>query len=223
MLTQIKKEFNSKFTTNSSSVYISDNMSGKMSGVPAISTNNLLNPFCNARKNNPDYICNKCFADKTVNRYSALRDNLTANYLTLTGSVLPFDELPIFGNVSFVRLEAFGDLANVTQAINYINIAYKNPSVTFTIWTKNYNILDQAITAYGKPDNLICILSSIKLNQIDAAYKKYSWIDHVFTVYTPGYIADNNVDINCGARSCVSCRRCYDRSNKDFFISEQLK
>lgn len=214
--------YQSKFTVNFSSIYVSENMSGKMSGVPSISTAVSCNPICKARAQDPESICSKCFAMNTVARYSALREHLIDNFNLLTGSVLDLDALPIFGNVKAVRLESFGDLANTTQAINYINIAKVNPGVVFTIWTKNPAFLDRAIKECGKPANMICILSSEKINVIRDA-SAYSWIDHVFTVYSPDYIDANGVEINCGARSCITCMKCYTIGNGVFQISEKLK
>ena len=51
-------------------------------------------------------------------------------------------------------------------------------------------------------------------------------IDHVFTVYDERFIAENNVNINCGGRSCKECikqkKACYF-AGRDPVINEQLK
>lgn len=214
--------YQSKYTTNFSPVYTSENMSGKMSGIPSISTAVCCNPICAARAKDPESICAHCFAMNTVARYSALREHLIDNYNLLTSRLLGKDELPIFGNVRAVRFESFGDLANVTQAVNYLNIARANPNVVFTIWTKNPEFLHHAIWRDGKPANLICILSSEKTNVIRDA-SAYNWVDHVFTVYDPEYIKANNIEINCGARSCATCMKCYTVGNDVFQIAEMLK
>lgn len=214
--------FQSKYTANYSPVYVSENMSGKMAGFPSISTAVCCNPVCAARSRDPESICSKCFAQNTVARYSALREHLIDNYILLTTTIIPREELPIFGNVRAVRFESFGDLANATQAINYIHIAQANPGVTFAIWTKNPAYLNKAIKECGKPANLICILSSSKMNEVCDA-SRWDWVDHVFTVYDPAYIRENGIDINCGARSCAGCMRCYTVGNEEFHIAEMLK
>lgn len=214
--------YKSKYTANYSPVYISENMSGKMAGFPSISTAVCCNKICKARATNPGSICAHCFAAATVARYSALRGHLVDNYELLTGRVLSLDELPIFTTRHPVRLESFGDLANRVQAVNYLNIARANPENVFTIWTKNPAFIDYAIETTGKPANLICIISSENLNEITDA-SRWAWVDHVFTVYTPAHIEAAGVDINCGARDCGSCMKCYTVGNPVYHISEKLK
>ena len=210
----------SKFCVNSSPVHVSDSMSGKMSGIPSISTSCLLNPICIKRKQDKTSICAHCFADATLRRYSAAGKAMESNYYLLTESVLPIDLLPIFANVAIVRIESFGDVANVTQAINYANICKVNPRVTFAWWTKNAAIVKKAFDIVGKPENVIMIESSEKLNHKKELSNEY--MDKVFTVYDEKTIKAENVDINCGARCCATCRNCYCK-NSSSIVSEKLK
>ena len=47
---------------------------------------------------------------------------------------------------------------------------------------------------------------------------KFDFVDKVFTVY-----ADcEGVEINCGARNCFECHKCYTK-NKTEYINEKLK
>lgn len=202
-----------------SPVYISQNMTGKMLGVPSISTSVLSNPICEARSKIPGSICEHCFAQNTVSRYSALRDHLEDNYNVLNACDLDDHDIPII-NSDICRLESFGDLASVTHAKNFIRIANKSPWCTFALWTKNPALMDHAIQALGKPGNMIIVLSSSHLNTVDTA--AYPWIDHIFTVYDSATIARDNIDINCGSRSCRTCMRCYKKGT-EFFINEKLK
>lgn len=202
-------------------VYVSQNMSGKMEGIPSISTSVLLNPICKARSSVSGSICQKCFAQSTVARYDALRQHLGDNYRVLNSRALEPSELPyIYSDIC--RLESFGDLASVTQAINYIRIAKKSPWCTFAIWTKNPAYLDKAIREEGKPGNLVCVLSSSYINRVDDG-SRWPWADHIFSVYSPDYIAENAVEINCGGRKCRECMRCYTIGNTEYHISERLK
>ena len=57
MLQAIANYRKSKFACNDSIVYVSDNMSGKMSGFPSISTSVALNPICQARAKDKNSIC----------------------------------------------------------------------------------------------------------------------------------------------------------------------
>ena len=224
----------SDFTTNLSPIHVSDKMTGKMQGIPSISTSCHCNQFCLARMAKGDYtdketgktykcICKSCFADSTLDRYHGLENATTDNYYLLNESILDDSLLPIFGNVRFVRIESYGDLGSATQAINYLNIIRKNPDVTFAWWTKNPNFINQAmkILEIRKPENVIFIQSSCYVNL--KTEKKFDWIDKVFTVYDKKFIQENGLDINCGARSCVNCKRCYSLKNKETEVSEMLK
>lgn len=220
---KFRKRFNmhkSKYCVNISPVAISDYMSGKMENIASISTSCEKNLICLARMKDDDSICAKCFADATVRRYSELGKNLAANFDLLTNEVLPVEMLPIFKpEVSIVRIESFGDVANITQAITYINIIKANPHVTFAWWSKNAWLINDAIDLVGKPSNVILVESSEKLNvQKDRSAN----FDKVFTVYDPEHIASEGVKINCGARSCATCRRCYSKRTGSV-VNEKLK
>ena len=94
------------------------------------------------------------------------------------------------------------------------------------MWTKNPGLIDKVIKAgREKPKNLIIIYSSPYIDKpvnVDTYIKCYPFIDKVFTVYSKEYIRDHKIDINCGARSCLECGRCYSkRTGKE--VREQLK
>ena len=218
----------SKYAANYSPVIVSDNMSGKMAGIPSISTSVLENPICQKRREQKDSICSKCFAANTAARYSSLAKNLKSNLELLTGEILPLDVLPRFipelSNI--VRFESFGDLANANQAINYLNIAKVNPGIRFAIWTKNIGILAKAVEMVGKPDNVRVIYSSPIVNHaidVEKTQRAFDCIDAVFTVYDKKHVVENSVEINCGAKSCITCRNCYDKPDFYSDIREQMK
>lgn len=210
----------SKYCINESPIHINDSMSGKMSGIPSISTSCLCNPICLKRMQDGNSICSHCFAQATLNRYANASKAMESNYYLLTESILPPDLLPIFANVAIVRIESFGDVANKTQAINYLNIIKANPEVMFAWWSKNMAIIKSAIDEIGKPKNVVFVESSEKLNKAKIA--SFGFVDKVFTVYDEKAITENNININCGARCCATCRRCYNK-NTESVISEKLK
>lgn len=221
--------FKSRYTSNLSPVHVSDYMSGKMTGIPSISTSCLENPICRARMENGESVCAHCFAAATLDRYTAAGVHAANNLRILTWQVLPLDLLPRFRNVAIVRVESFGDVANVTQARNYLNICRVNPFITFAAWTKNASIWNEAIELDGKPENLSLVYSSFKLN-IPANPEEYftaageNHFDHIFTVFdkkTADFYGDGF--INCGARDCATCRRCYGKNPQEFNVKELLK
>ena len=161
-----------------------------------------------------------------MKRYKTLDAALVNNARILTSQVLPSEVLPLIP-VKYFRFEAFGDIINAAQVINYFNIAKKNPETLCALWTKNPQIIAQAIElGHAKPLNLQIVLSSPILNRPLRAVtsSKYDFIDKIFTVYDKQHAA--GVGINCGARSCLACGRCY-RPNpegvKIQFVNELLK
>ena len=208
----------SKFTIRKSKspIHVSDNMSGKMDGIPSISTSCLCNPICLARQKNGNSICSKCFAVGTIKQYTALGKALESNFHLLNDSILDLDLLPRFkSTVEIVRIESFGDVASVTQAINYANICKVNPHVTFAWWSKNMEICKKAFDIVGKPHNVIMVESAPIMDTEIKPSNEY--VDKTFTVYT-----DENPQINCGKRSCMTCRRCY-RKDTERSVKELLK
>ena len=117
-------------------------------------------------------------------------------------------------------MEIIGDLINETQLINYFNICKKNPGTHFALWTKNPHIVKNVTDKIKKPKNLQIILSSLFINhEVDISNMPY--IDKVFTVYDQKTINEENIVINCGARNCLKCHKCYETGVK--IINEKLK
>ena len=194
--------------------------SGKMAGMASLSTSVTTNERCKKNATIKGSVCEKCFAAKHMRVFTNNAGPLEENQRILTGSVLPMDLLPTINNLYF-RFEAFGDLNNATQVKNYFNICYKNPRVKFALWTKNPDYIAEAIAdGYEKPENLNIVLSSLFLNKQRS--NPFPFVDKVFTVYDPEHIAAENVEINCGAKSCFSCGLCYEK-NGVTVINEKLK
>ena len=124
-------------------------------------------------------------------------------------------------NYAYFRIESHGDLFNVTQARNYLRLIKKNPHVMFGWWTKSPRLIAEALKAEGMskpPKNVNIVQSGFFLNkEIKPAY---DWIDKVFIVYDEEHAKDKK--INCGARSCLTCQRCY-KKNTAKVIREKLK
>lgn len=210
-----------KSTINKHNIKISERMTGKMTGIPSISTSVLLNPRCHRRAKCEGSICFKCYAASTLKRYGNAEKAYAHNTEVLTERVLERDELPIFANVQYVRLESFGDLINAEQACNCLNIAKHNSKIKFALWTKNPDILMAGFDLFGmkKPDNLQIVYSSPMINKADrAAFRVYDFIDKVFT----GYDKEHAKNINCGAKQCATCGLCYEKNNVKY-INELLK
>lgn len=203
-------------------IHYTINHTGKMKGMQSLSTSCLENPYCRAYASDPEKICSHCYAERQMNCYKSMQKCLADNTKILTTRRLQFDEIPLL-NAALFRFEAFGDIQNETQVVNYFNICNKNPHVNFALWTKNPEIIKRAIENLKeeKPDNLQIVLSSHYLNKVEDC-SKYNFIDKVFTVYSNDYIKEANVEINCGESICLDCRKCYfDNGIK--YICEKLK
>ena len=231
-----KKEQNKLYKIIIESLHIVHHISteknhSKLNGINSLSTSCLDNRFCIERMKKADCICSHCYASTQQKTQLALQDRNIINGVILRNIIIPVRAWKRFfnpANISkFFRIESFGDVQNVTQAINYINFMQAFPRVHFAVWTKNTGIWHFAMQDAGKPENMVYIVSSDSVNKPNTwTEKTFGNIDHVFTVYDKKYIAENNVVINCGGRSCMECikRRqgCYFR-NTEHNINEILK
>ena len=199
------------------------NHQGKMKGMQSLSTSCTCNIYCKNRSKNSDTVCSHCYAQRQMKIYKNLEKCLIKNTKILTEQVIPKENLPII-NALYFRFEAFGDLNNTTQVINYFNLCKKNPDVKFALWTKNLWLIESVINEGNKkPKNLQIIYSMPILNdKNDKIFEWYPFVDKVFTVFDKDFIKENDIEINCGAKSCLSCGKCY-KKNKTNFINERLK
>lgn len=202
-------------------IHFTLNHTGKMTGMVSLSTSVIDNPICAARAKVKCSICEKCFAANMFKRYGKeFHDCFKRNTEILTTTVIPVNEWPIL-NYRFFRFESLGDIQKAVQVENYFNFAKRNPNTIFALWTKNPRFIDEAIrNGNRKPKNIIIIQSSCFIDKEDE--KSFDFIDKVFTVYSKPYIKENNVEINCGARNCLECGRCYSKRTGSV-VREQLK
>lgn len=164
-------------------------------------------------------ICGFCFSDSQQDMFTSMEKPLAHNADILNNGIIHSDWIPVI-NALYFRFESFGDFASRNSAINCINITRKNPCVNCAAWSKNMMFFKKAIfSGYGKPENLSLILSSQYINK--AVKNSFEFVDRVFTVYTPEYADRNGIKINCGARSCLNCLRCY--RGTETVVSELLK
>ena len=216
-ITALKKKYGLHVTTNHKD---------KMQGLASFSTNPLCNELCKKRCNIPGSICEKCYSVTMQHRFDNLNKCLEKND-TIKKVIIPDCDLPIlFSETGMFRFEAFGDIETEIQVVNYFHMSAANQFLKCALWTKNPWIIKKAIKNYGlvKPANLVIIGSSYFINEcMKDFYKKYDFIDYVFTVYTEKYARENGIVITCGGRSCASCMKCYFNSHDSYEINELLK
>lgn len=208
-------------------VHYTTDHTGKMRGLTSVSTSVLDNTICAARRMDRESICAHCFAAAQMGLYKNMQPVFANNLNMLSSRLLEPKEIPVILTASgYLRGESFGDVMNAIQAANYLRIAKYNPWCKFAVWTKNPGFYDAAIIAglAEKPANCNIILSSRRVNHADDVPERFRYfIDRVFTVYDPAGIKAQSININCGARSCATCGKCYEKTDKYYQIAEKLK
>lgn len=185
---------------------------GKMQGLSSINTNTMTNLYCL----NKCSFKGDCYSKRHINIFKNNASAWQKNSDKLSESIIDYDLLPKFFNNKVVRFHSHGELINNTHLINYINICNKNEDVTFTLWTKQYQLVKECFKTNKKPDNLILIFSNSKFN---APMKKIPlYFDKTFNVITE----DSDIKPNCMGK-CKDCMICYTKNSKETQIIEVLK
>ncbi len=203
------------------------NHTGKMEGIKSLSTSVLLNPNCQKNRLISGSICSHCYANALAQMYASLGARLERNTKELTSRSITIDDTDYLKtelkDEKIFRFEAFGDLNNETQLINYLKICLTFPHIQFALYTKMYKLVYEYFRQpeHICPSNLVLILSSLEMNRpitsdriFYALGKFYDGQVKIFTVYDKEYIRTHpGLNINCGARSCNTCRICYLKNN----------
>lgn len=185
-----------------------DKRKSKLDGINSLSTCCLDNKYCIERMQNGDSICSLCYSKTQQKTQLTLQDRNTINGIILRNIIIPVSAWRKYFKrenlTKYFRIESFGDVANKTQAINYINFMKAFPRIHFAVWSKNIGIWNFAFMEAGKPENCSFVYSCNKINCIEKhMIKIYSFIDYIFTVFDKKYIKANNIEITCGGRSCM--------------------
>lgn len=202
--------------------------SGKMENIDSISTSCLCNDRCKKRMENKNFICAECYAAALLEYRTNNQDKLKYNTMFYSYYELTKDTIPTITSRIF-RLESFGDLKNKLQFKNYCTIARANKYTHFALWTKNHDIIADAIKDGLKiPKNLDVIYSIPKKNWIPT-YKqmmnikrKYPFIKKFFVVVTKEYQKKHGIKINC-QKKCYTCQKCYTKADRTLLIIELEK
>ena len=180
-------------------------MSGKLDGFRAVNTSPLSNEFCLKMEKQEDTVCAHCYSLRQMRTYRPnMIPPLTRNGELLSSRPLEPGEIPEFQPGEAVRFNAHGELINVQHLENLIAIAAHNPESTFTLWTKRYNMV--ATRKDAIPDNFRMVYSHPAVDP--ARLYVPPGFDQVFAVYTPEFVKQQHVEINC-TRRCAECMQCY--------------
>ena len=209
-------------------IHVTNHSAGtKMAGIQSIGTTSLVNPICQKRKEVCDGICAHCYADSLCKMRTSLNKHLAENYEKLTAKLLSPTEAAAVPVTSLIaRIESFGDVANVTQARNYIRIIRAHKWIQFGIWSKNWGIWHAAFKKEGKPRNCTYVHSSMCVNRPENVAKSMEkYVDHVFTVWSKDQYAEiigQNPQTEGAGLSCAKCQKCY-RKGGSYYINERLR
>lgn len=199
-------------------LYSACTLSAKMEGISCTGTAVVENEYCRQAAEAAKEcggICSECYAEATFHQYAST--GTMAGWLE-NSALLPVVEL---AEADFPRIctpgryNPFGELNTLTEALNVLTWARSNPGVPHMIMTKRPELIRRAFEISGRPDNLSVGYSSPQKDRNGfealrvADPQTAAVIDFVFTVYTAQGAIDAGVTINCGARSCISCGRCW--------------
>lgn len=217
------------FSSLVSCLWIVNHMSNKLEGICSISSSVHDNCFCARWRKIKGCICAHCYAHNQQSYQTGLKEHNIINGIILRNILIPVKAFKALVIVfPYLRIESFGDVANVTQARNYIRIIKAFPRKRCAVWTKNISIWQAAFDIEGKPNNTTFVISSPYLNKpiAETILETCPYIDHIFTVYTKAYSKKHNIVINCGGRKCMDCIKkktnCYYRNNV-LYINELKK
>lgn len=205
---------------------ICTNHGDKMEGMISINTASCKNEFCKKMSQIKGTVCEKCYALRNFKRRPNNVPKYEKSLKELTTEILPWDRLPVIDESAEVcRIEAFGELNNTIQAINYINIIRKNPDINFGWWTKRPNLIARALKQLdiSIPENVNVIYSNPYIDTLPKI-QPYSFIKGYFTVWTSAEKAlEHGCIICCGNKKCKNCLECYDAHDGIFYINELKK
>ena len=205
-------------------IRLSESMTGKLENVLGISTFAGENKNCETMAADPTKVCSHCYAMAYSSFKPIVRETYTRNGRVLKNAIIPVEYWPVMIGYPIARIESFGDVASTIQCINYINFTRANAHITFTFFTKAPGFWNMAIKQAGKPENMVSVVSNPFLNGSEFSIN-FSWADYIFTVYDMEYAAENNIEINCGGKRCITCQRCFTHNNTGSVIrvNELLK
>lgn len=197
------------------SIYqVSFHTSGKIEGIFSCDSSCSNCGFCQkmraAAEKNPLHICGYCYDYAQESRWTNVKQRHGLNLEIMRSVEFTREELATLNIYGICRFNSSGDVDNVTQAKNYINIAYSHPFSRFALWAKNMPAVVAALDELGKPENLIVIQSSVIIGQ-PAARAKY--VDYVFTVYHDEESMEKALGAGaceCNGKKCADCGyKCY--------------
>lgn len=219
---------------NAYNVFISNGYGGKMTDIVGISGFAGNNSKCIERAQKGIGVCPFCFSFRNA-YFSCLpawtkNDTIFSTVKFVVGDLIMDDT-----KIKECRFSTHGDLNNALHAYNYMVIAFSNPKIQYTLWTKNNEYYQKARKMFfadfgiDRPKNLRVIYSSNRLdvipNKNGLKALKANGYDAYFVVYSKRAIQEKAVKefyghfCKCGKNSCKQhCHFCYDYFTSDNWL-----
>ncbi len=195
-------------------------MTSKLEDLRAISTNTRTNPYCNKQhtKGKSNNICTLCYSQAMLKTYRKnMQECLQHNSDFLSSKVHDVEYLPVLLD-AFIRFNAHGELINLNNLINYVNIAKKNPHCRCVLWTKRNDLIVKYFKENAKPSNFILIYSNPIISTVMGKIPKY--FDKTFN----NVLEHEHVALqNCTGQKCKDCMLCYTENDTTVIVEKVKK
>lgn len=190
--------------------------SGKIEGIFSLDSSahgcSFCAKMCKAAEKDPSIICGRCYDYKQETYRTNVLNRHALNLKIMSNVDFTIDELSLLPAGELVRINSSGDIENECHAGNMVKYALAHPAASVALWSKNTPAVLAAFRKYGKPSNMVYIVSSIHINN---AAKLPEYADYTFTVYTgdaiEGAMAAGACE--CNGKKCRDCGyKCYRRA-----------
>ena len=190
--------------------------SGKMKGMCSLNTDTTSNSYC-IRMKETDTICKSCYSWRLMKFRTNMVPRFRENSEILSTKRLKPQDFPRPRGLE-VRFNSHGELINKLHLINLVEYTKAYPSVTFTLFTKRYNLVVELGDEIKFPKNMILIYSNVNVGAPMKNLPKY--FHKVFIVVDKKYASPE--EVNCFG-ACVDCLKCYNTKDKTEQIIEYIK
>lgn len=187
--------------------------SGKIEGTASLDSSCHGCTFCQkmieAAAKDPEIICGKCYDFRQENYRIAVRKRHELNLRIMSSVSFSVAELAMLPTAMIDRINSSGDMENAVHAGNMIKYAIAHGSAHVGLWAKNDDAVQAAFDQYGKPENVIYISSSPRINHRRRLPRR---ADYTFTVYDAEHIdsAIASGSMECNGKKCIDCGfKCY--------------
>lgn len=183
--------------------------SGKIEGITSCDSSCHGCTFCakmrEAAKEDPSIICGMCYDAKQEEYRTNVLNRHSLNLRIMSSVLFEVEELAILPTTAISRINSSGDIENVTHARNMIRFAKAHPYSKVTMWAKNYKAVADAFDVEGKPENMLYIASSYR---IDKPVNLPKYADNSFTVYSTKEKVQEAIASGSGECNGKKCRDC---------------